>query len=122
MASPKALPAYWHRRGPVIWRHDEIVLEVREDNAERAAALLEQAMTLAFEQIFRGCAAHRAGLRALRTVVGGDESRPMQDFSGAGMWGHGTRHYGRSPHSCDARVIEAAGSARNCHVGGRGRP
>ena len=41
-----------HRR-PVIWCHDEIVLEVREEDAERAAAL-EQAMTLAFEQIFPG--------------------------------------------------------------------
>ena len=34
--------------------HDEIVLEVREEDAERAAALLEQAMTLAFEEIFPG--------------------------------------------------------------------
>ena len=50
----KALPAYGIAGGPVIWCHDEIVLEVREEDAERAAALLEQAMTLAFERIFPG--------------------------------------------------------------------
>ena len=30
------------------------MLEVREEDAERAAALLEQAMTLAFDEIFPG--------------------------------------------------------------------
>ncbi len=50
----KALPAYGIAGGPVIWCHDEIVLEVREEDAKRAAVLLEEAMTLAFETIFPG--------------------------------------------------------------------
>ena len=40
--------------GPVAWLHDEIVLEVREDQAERAAEILKQAMIEAFVEIFPG--------------------------------------------------------------------
>jgi DNA polymerase I len=46
--------------GPVCWVHDEIVLEVREDQAERAAEILKQAMVDAFLEIFPG--APTAGL------------------------------------------------------------
>ena len=46
--------------GPVCWVHDEIVLEVREDQAERAAEILKQAMIDAFVEIFPG--APTAGL------------------------------------------------------------
>ena len=49
----------------MIWCHDEIVLEVCEEDAERAAALLEQAMMLAFEKIFPG--APLSGLVSLRS-------------------------------------------------------
>ena len=48
----KALPEYGIAGGPVIWCHDEIVLEVREEDGERAASLLEQAMTRTFDRIF----------------------------------------------------------------------
>ena len=50
----KALPAYGIVGGPVIWCHDEIVLEVREEDGERAATLLKQTMTRTFEQVFPG--------------------------------------------------------------------
>jgi DNA polymerase I-like protein with 3'-5' exonuclease and polymerase domains len=38
--------------GPVAWLHDEIVLEVRMEEATRAAELLEEAMVKAFAEIF----------------------------------------------------------------------
>ena len=40
--------------GPVIWMHDEIVLEVPEADALKAKELLEKAMTDAFAQTFPG--------------------------------------------------------------------
>ena len=40
--------------GPVIFCHDEIVIEVPEEAAEKAAELLEEAMTVAFVTIFPG--------------------------------------------------------------------
>jgi DNA polymerase I-like protein with 3'-5' exonuclease and polymerase domains len=40
--------------GPVAWIHDEILLEVPEADAPRAKALLERAMTAAFEETFPG--------------------------------------------------------------------
>ena len=40
--------------GPVAWLHDEIVLEVREDQAERAAAILKQSMIDGFAETFSG--------------------------------------------------------------------
>jgi DNA polymerase-1 len=40
--------------GPVAWLHDEIMLEVRKEEAEPAAELLKQAMTEAFEETFPG--------------------------------------------------------------------
>jgi DNA polymerase-1 len=40
--------------GPVAWLHDEIVLEVREDQAERAAEILKRAMIDAFAETFPG--------------------------------------------------------------------
>ena len=40
--------------GPVAWLHDEIVLEVPEADAERAADLLQKAMTDAFAETFPG--------------------------------------------------------------------
>jgi DNA (cytosine-5)-methyltransferase 1 len=40
--------------GPVAWLHDEIVLEVRADQAERAAEILKQAMIDAFAETFPG--------------------------------------------------------------------
>jgi DNA polymerase-1 len=46
--------------GPVGWVHDEIVLEVREDQAERASEILKQSMVDAFLEIFPG--APTAGL------------------------------------------------------------
>lgn len=39
---------------PVIWSHDEIVLEARESNAERAGALLKDAMEASFLDMFPG--------------------------------------------------------------------
>ena len=69
----KALPAYGIAGGPVIWCHDEIVLEVREEDAERAAALLEEAMTLAFEQIFPG--APLTGLVSVHTGRSWEETK-----------------------------------------------
>jgi DNA polymerase I-like protein with 3'-5' exonuclease and polymerase domains len=53
--------------GPVIWMHDEIVLEVPEADAERARALLVQAMTDAFAETFPG-----APLNGLVDVLIGD--------------------------------------------------
>ena len=38
--------------GPVAWLHDEIVLEVRDDQAERAAEILKQAMIDGFVETF----------------------------------------------------------------------
>ena len=38
--------------GPVAWLHDEIVLEVREDQAERAAEILKQSMIDGFVETF----------------------------------------------------------------------
>jgi DNA (cytosine-5)-methyltransferase 1 len=38
--------------GPVAWLHDEIVLEVRDDQAVEAAAILKQAMTDGFIETF----------------------------------------------------------------------
>jgi DNA polymerase-1 len=40
--------------GPVAWLHDEIVLEVREDQAEQAAEFLKQAMIDGFVETFPG--------------------------------------------------------------------
>jgi DNA polymerase I-like protein with 3'-5' exonuclease and polymerase domains len=40
--------------GPVAWLHDEIVLEVCEDQAEQAAAILKQAMIDGFAETFPG--------------------------------------------------------------------
>ena len=40
--------------GPVAWLHDEIVLEVRADQAERAAEILKQAMIDGFAETFPG--------------------------------------------------------------------
>jgi hypothetical protein len=40
--------------GPVAWLHDEIVIEVREDQAERAAEILKQAMVDGFAETFPG--------------------------------------------------------------------
>jgi hypothetical protein len=40
--------------GPVAWLHDEIVLEVREDQAERAAEILKQSMIDGFVETFPG--------------------------------------------------------------------
>jgi DNA polymerase-1 len=40
--------------GPVAWLHDEIILEVSAADAERAAALLKQAMIEAFAETFPG--------------------------------------------------------------------
>ena len=40
--------------GPVLWLHDEIVIEVEEVEAERAAYALEMAMVDAFAEIFPG--------------------------------------------------------------------
>jgi DNA polymerase I len=40
--------------GPVAWLHDEIVLEVREDQAERAAEILKQAIIDGFAETFPG--------------------------------------------------------------------
>ena len=40
--------------GPVIWMHDEIVLEVPEADALKAKELLEKAMTDAFAETFPG--------------------------------------------------------------------
>ena len=48
-------------------------LEVREEDAERAAALLEQAMTLAFEEIFPG--APLTGLVSARTGRSWEETK-----------------------------------------------
>ena len=40
--------------GPVAWVHDEILLEVAEEAAERASVLLVKAMTEAFAETFPG--------------------------------------------------------------------
>jgi DNA polymerase I-like protein with 3'-5' exonuclease and polymerase domains len=40
--------------GLVAWLHDEIVLEVREDQAQRAAEILEQSMIDGFAETFPG--------------------------------------------------------------------
>ena len=46
----KALPEFGIAGGPLIWCHDEIVLEVREEDSELAAALLKQTMTRTFSR------------------------------------------------------------------------
>jgi DNA polymerase I len=40
--------------GPVCWMHDEIVVEVRIEDAERAAAILKQSMIEGFAETFPG--------------------------------------------------------------------
>ena len=40
--------------GPVAWLHDEIVLEVRAAQAERAAEILKQSMIDGFVETFPG--------------------------------------------------------------------
>ena len=40
--------------GPVAWLHDEIVLEVRDDQAVQAAEILKQAMIDGFIETFPG--------------------------------------------------------------------
>jgi DNA polymerase I-like protein with 3'-5' exonuclease and polymerase domains len=40
--------------GPVAWLHDEIVIEIRADQAEQAAKILEQSMIDGFAEIFPG--------------------------------------------------------------------
>jgi DNA polymerase-1 len=40
--------------GPVAWLHDEIVVEVASENADRAAAILRQAMVDGFAETFPG--------------------------------------------------------------------
>jgi DNA polymerase-1 len=40
--------------GPVLWMHDEIVLEVRADQADEAALILKQAMIDGFAETFPG--------------------------------------------------------------------
>jgi DNA polymerase I len=40
--------------GPVAWLHDEIVIEIREDQAERAAEILKQSMIDGFAETFPG--------------------------------------------------------------------
>jgi hypothetical protein len=40
--------------GPVAWLHDEIVIEVREDQAQRAAEILKQSMIDGFAETFPG--------------------------------------------------------------------
>jgi DNA polymerase I-like protein with 3'-5' exonuclease and polymerase domains len=40
--------------GPVAWLHDEIVLEVRDDQADLAAKILKQAMIDGFSETFPG--------------------------------------------------------------------
>ena len=40
--------------GPVAWLHDEIVIEVREDQAERAVEILKQSMIDGFAETFPG--------------------------------------------------------------------
>ena len=47
--------------GPVAWLHDEIVLEVREDQAERAAEILKQSMIDGFADTCRGVPQRRCG-------------------------------------------------------------
>ena len=54
--------------GPVLWLHDEIVLEVPEADAEQAAELLERAMVAGFAKTFPGAPLN--GLVAVR--VGAD--------------------------------------------------
>ena len=44
----------WER--PIIWVHDEVLLEVPEADAEKAAALLQKAMIEAFLETFPRCA------------------------------------------------------------------
>ena len=53
--------------GPVLWLHDEIVLEVPIEFAEQARLLLDQAMTTAFAEVFPG-----APLRGLVAARIGD--------------------------------------------------
>ena len=50
--------------GPVAAPHDEIVLEVPQADAARAASLLEEAMALAFAATFPG--APQGGLVAVK--------------------------------------------------------
>ena len=45
--------------GPVAWLHDEIVLEVRDDQADLAAEILKQAMIDAFAETFPGAPINR---------------------------------------------------------------
>ena len=70
----KALSDHGIPGGPVIWCHDEIVLEVPEEAAEKAAELLEEAMTLAFVTIFPDAPIY-AWRPPSRAVVGGREMR-----------------------------------------------
>ena len=53
--------------GPVLWLHDEIVLEVPIEFAEQSRLLLDQAMTTAFAGVFPG-----APLRGLVAARIGD--------------------------------------------------
>jgi len=71
--------------GPVLWLHDEIVLEVPIEFAEQAPLLLDQAMTTAFAEVFpgaplRGLVAARIGdtWAATKKKEVKDANRPIQ--------------------------------------------
>jgi N6-adenosine-specific RNA methylase IME4 len=61
--------------GPVAWLHDEIVIEVPAEDAQRAAELLSKAMTWAFLQIFPGAPLN--GLVEPRIVTNWGEPEAM---------------------------------------------
>ena len=79
--------------GPVAWLHDEIVLEVREDQAERAAEILKQAMIDGFAETFPGAPLNglvephiglnwgEAKVGEIRTASGATHQRPEPDFA-----------------------------------------
>ena len=60
--------------GPVAWLHDEIVLEVRHDQAAQAAEILKQAMMDGFCRDLSGRAARRARRAPYRPELGRGEN------------------------------------------------
>ena len=67
--------------GPVAWLHDEIVLEVRADQAERAAEILKQAMIDGFVETFPGA--------PINGLVEPHIGMSWAEKDGAGSGGHG---------------------------------
>ena len=82
--------------GPVAWLHDEIVLEVREDQAERAAEILKQSMIDGFAETFPARRSMGSSSRtSARTGARQRQERPSRENRSRGRQQHDPARDGR---------------------------